>query len=155
MTREEIARSYKQLLKYATISRLESYHTLPAVLTTRHGYTGVRAAGLWLAQVYLGSMDDLRVMGLRAPSLLLFYVNGRNQVPRGTAVKLTENVPLWGVAEVMTRRRVEYLVLDSFYIRYREALLPLWQNPAMAPELGLMLLYSDPQGLYQIYTVQK
>jgi 4-amino-4-deoxy-L-arabinose transferase-like glycosyltransferase len=152
--REEMLGYQSLLLKYATLSRFERYHTLPWLLMARR-VSGVRTAGIWLEHNYTGDLDELRIMGLKAPELLLFYANGRGSFPRGTAMELPQEISLHRVAETMKHEQIDYLVLDSPSINSWKTLKPLWEQPEEALDVRLRLLYKDPQGLCQIYALRQ
>ncbi|MBA7554691.1 hypothetical protein ES705_47322 [subsurface metagenome] len=56
------------------------------------------------------------------------------------------------VAALVSSGEADYLLLDNHYIHTRPQLIPLWNNPSLAQNYGLILIHSDSGRLFQVYT---
>ncbi len=145
---------WQQILNSALISPIPSHSTLPGTFQWRTIYVGLRAAGLWLAHYYPGNLDHIKVMVGRGP-LVLFYATGRDEVPKGSVVGLPKDLALAAIAEKMKQEHIEYLILDNGYAKNMKNMAPLWEKPELAREFGLKLVQKDPEGLFQVYSVEQ
>jgi hypothetical protein len=112
---------------------------------------------LWLQAHY---HNDMKIMSSAKPVksvLMLFYANHGKTVPQEEmALSIPSDVSLSALVEKMRQESISYLILidtDNFASTMTH-LLPLWENPALASELGLILLHVDPAGA-QVYMLQQ
>ena len=121
---------------------------LRETLSARHAHSGLRAAGLWLRD-NVSNPDDLSLVASPKSSVLMFYAADQNFVTGNKLSISAQQRDQIGV--VMDAEGVDYLVLDNHYVHQMPPLDMLWENPKLAQEYGVSLLYQDFGGLFQIY----
>ena len=123
---------------------------LSEALAERHANAGVRAAGLWLARREM-SKGDFVVAGVKKLETFIFYAKGQDPEARLEVATITSSQSLEEAARVVTQGRADFLLLDQHYVRDYPAMLRLWQDPGLAPGLGLSLWHADPAGRFMLF----
>ena len=123
-------------------------------LTARHGHLGLRAAGFWLRD-NVDDADDLSIIAPRKGAVALFYASDKN-FPKGRIQDIDSAMTIGEIGALVNKNDIEhldidYLLLDNLYAHTLPQLEPLWDNPALAQEVGLTLLHRDSNNLFQIY----
>jgi 4-amino-4-deoxy-L-arabinose transferase-like glycosyltransferase len=122
--------------------------TLYEALTTPHAHLGLRAAGLWLHE-NVQDPANLDIIAPRKGAVALFYASGKN-FSMGNSQNAS--MPLQEIGDLLNTGEVDYLLLDNHYVHSMPQLEALWNDPDLAQDVGLSLLYSDSSDLFQIYT---
>ncbi|MFH1035357.1 MAG: glycosyltransferase family 39 protein [Pseudomonadota bacterium] len=123
---------------------------LSQVLAERHANAGVRAAGLWLAGQGIGQRDFV-VAGVKKLETFIFYARGQDPDARLRVATLTSSSSLEETAGLLRSGRADFLLLDEHYVASYPALLRLWQDPGLAPGLGLELWHADAGGRFMLF----
>lgn len=123
---------------------------LTEVLAERHANAGVRAAGLWLAGQEMGR-GRFVVAGVKKLETFVFYAKGQDADARLPQVTLLASHTLEQVAAMLKEGQADFLMLDQHYVQGYPALLRLWQDPGLAPGLGLKLWHADPAGRFMLF----
>ena len=55
--------------------------------------------------------------------------------------------------EMMRIEKIDYLILDSHYIKKMHNYISLWENPTKSEEFGLILIIAE-NDLFQIYSLK-
>jgi len=124
--------------------------SLYKTLTERHGHLGLRAAGLWLRD-NVQDIDNLSIIAPRKGAVALLYACNKKEL-KGRALGIPINMDLKAVKDIISNGEADYLLIDKLYISTRPQLIPLWKNPNTARDFGLLLVYKDSEGLFQIYS---
>ncbi len=143
-----------QIFKWASIP--VSYTTLLDVSRSDMSFeTYFSGVILWLRGHYHKDMKIMVSANLSKASLLLFLANGGKTIPaEDTVFSVPEDLRLHDIARQMKMQHITcFILMDTDNLAaISPELLPLWQQPERASELGLQLSYADQKGA-QVYTL--
>ena len=115
---------------------------------------GVREAGIWINKnISFGS--DLVIVHPRRGRILLFYASGRVSNFNGRFFNMNSNMGLDEIADFMSLKKADFLVLDEYYVKNYRSLMTLWNNPSEAYRYKLKPLYIDPGKMFQIFVLKQ
>jgi 4-amino-4-deoxy-L-arabinose transferase-like glycosyltransferase len=134
---------------------------LPMYLKSRamNKYWGTRAAGEWLA-THCKDVEQLSFAGTsnyRNMRTIAFMASGKNiRFEDETDIRFTlihnkkPDIPSI-IKKLLDSGETDVLVLDDFTISFATAMQPIWNNPKLASDFGLVMIHQDPDYTFQIY----
>jgi len=120
-------------------------------ITKPHAHLNIRAAGIWLSE-NTQNADDAVIIAPKKAEVVSFYAKGK-MFPEETSMNLA-SYTLPEIGEIVNSEEITYLVLEPYYLSNVLPLEFLWNDPLLAEELGLLLLYQDSSDRFQIYTTE-
>jgi len=129
---------------------LPQMNSLPQVMNIKHLNLGARAAGIWMRD-HLSYNDGVFIAASKNTQngcyLILYQMFNRQFPIKGRCVSA------FTMADVRRFMQAggDYVILDDDSIGYAAELQPLWNNPALAAEIGLEFVHQDEAGSFQVY----
>jgi hypothetical protein len=122
--------------------------TIVGLLSTPDEGLAGREAGFWLRD-NVPINDKLRIITPRMDLPILFYAFDMKEF-QGSAIRIGNETSITDVAAIVRSPQADYLILDSYYVYWLPKMVPLWDDPSIANQYGLKLLYEKP-GVFQVY----
>ncbi|MFH0780848.1 MAG: glycosyltransferase family 39 protein [Pseudomonadota bacterium] len=119
------------------------------VFSERQGHLGLKTAGLWINK----NMSDSHSISVisRKPGVVLFFAAGKRDY-NGKAIGLPDKPE--EICPIAYNEDIEYVVFDNYYTANMKNYKKYWDNPQLAYEIGLELIYQN-KDIFQLYKISK